>query len=57
VTEEVNFRLPRGADFRCDYSSRLCAMRGGLKMQKNEKHFPESFAAGAGLRMRPLKST
>jgi hypothetical protein len=61
---EVDFRLPHGADFRCDYSSRLCATRGGLKMQKMKSTFwkakvneksekMSSFAAGAGLRLRP----
>jgi hypothetical protein len=64
VTEEVDFRLPRGADFRCDYISRLCATRGGLKMQKTKSTFRKakankksektnSFATGAGLRLRP----
>jgi hypothetical protein len=49
---------------RCDYNSRLCATRGGLKMQKTKSTFRKakvneklektsSFAAGAGLRMRP----
>jgi hypothetical protein len=52
--------MPRGADFRCDCSSRLCATRGGLKMQKTKSTFRKakaneksektnSFAAGAGL--------
>jgi hypothetical protein len=60
---EVDF-VPRGADFRCDYSSRLCATRGGLKMQKMKSTFRKakvneksektnSFSAGAGLRLRP----
>jgi hypothetical protein len=51
-------------DFRCDYSSRLCATRGGFKMQKTKSTFwkakankksekTNSFAAGAGLRLRP----
>jgi hypothetical protein len=49
---------------RCDYNSRLCATRGGLKMQKTKSTFRKakaneksektsSFAAGAGLRLRP----
>jgi hypothetical protein len=61
---EVDFRFPCETDFRCDYSSRLCATQGGLKMQKtkrtlrkakaNEKlEKTNSFAAGAGLRLRP----
>jgi hypothetical protein len=48
----------------CDYNSRLCATRGGLKMQKMKSTFRKakaneksektnSFAAGAGLRLRP----
>jgi hypothetical protein len=51
--------LPCETDFRCDYSSRLCA-----KMQKTKSTFRKakankksektnSFAAGAGLRLRP----
>jgi hypothetical protein len=62
--KKVDFRLPRGADFRCDYISPLCATRGGLKMQKTKRTFRKakaneksekasSFAAGAGLRLRP----
>jgi hypothetical protein len=54
--------LPREVDFRCDYSSRLCATRGGLKMQKTKSTFRKaktneklektsSFAAEAGLRL------
>jgi hypothetical protein len=35
---EVDF-VPHGADFGCDYNSRLCAMRGGLKMQKTKSPF------------------
>jgi hypothetical protein len=46
---------------RCDYSSRLCATWGGLKMQKTKKHLrsekKSSCAAGADLRLRLLKST
>jgi hypothetical protein len=49
---------------RCDYNSRLCATRGGLKMQKTKSTFRKakeneksektsSFAAGAALRLRP----
>jgi hypothetical protein len=49
---------------RCDYNSRLCATRGGLKMQKTKSTFRKakaneklektsSFATGAGLRLRP----
>jgi hypothetical protein len=49
---------------RCNYSSRLCATRGGRKMQKMKSTFRKakvneksektsSFAAGAGLRLRP----
>jgi hypothetical protein len=49
---------------RCDYSSRLCAMRGGLKMQKTKSTFwkakaneksekTNSVATRAGLRLRP----
>jgi hypothetical protein len=49
---------------RCDYSSRLCAMRGGLKMQKTKSTFRKakaneksektnSVATRAGLRLRP----
>jgi hypothetical protein len=49
---------------RCDYNSRLCATRGGLKMQKMKSTFRKpkvnkkldktsSSAAGAGLRLRP----
>jgi hypothetical protein len=49
---------------RCDYSSRLCAMQGGLKMQKMKSTFRKakaneksektnSFVTGAGLRLRP----
>jgi hypothetical protein len=49
---------------RCDYNSRLCATRGGLKMQKTKSTFQKakaneksektsSFATGAGLRLRP----
>jgi hypothetical protein len=49
---------------RCDYNSRLCATRGGLKMQKTKSTFwkakaneksekTSSFAAGGGLRLRP----
>jgi hypothetical protein len=56
--------MPCETDFRCDYSSRLCATRGGLKMQKMKSTFQKakankkswktsSFAAGAGLRLRP----
>jgi hypothetical protein len=56
--------LPCETDFRGDYSSRLCATRGGLKMQKTKSTFRKakvnetsgktnSFAAGAGLRLRP----
>jgi hypothetical protein len=62
ATEEVDFRLPCETDFRCDYSSRLCATRGGLKMKKTKSAFRKakakklektsSFAAGAGLRLR-----
>jgi hypothetical protein len=48
----------------CDYNSRLCATRGGLKMQKTKSTFRKakaneksektnSFATGAGLRLRP----
>jgi hypothetical protein len=36
---EVDFRLPRGADFEMCYSSQLCATLSGFEMQKNEKHF------------------
>jgi hypothetical protein len=64
VTLEVDFRLPCEADFRCDYGSRLCATRGGIKMQTMKSTFRKakaneksekmsSFAAGAGLRLRP----
>jgi hypothetical protein len=60
---EVDF-VPSGGDFRCNYISRLCATRGGLKMQKMKSTFwkakvneksekRNSFAAGAGLRLRP----
>jgi hypothetical protein len=56
--------LPRKADFRWYCNSRLCATRGGLKMQKPKSTFRKakankksektnSFAAGAGLRLRP----
>jgi hypothetical protein len=49
---------------RCNYSSRLCATRGGLKMRKRKSTFwkakaneksekTSSFASGAGLRLRP----
>jgi hypothetical protein len=49
---------------RCDYNSRLCATWGGLQMQKTKSIFRKakaneksektsSFAAGAGLRLRP----
>jgi hypothetical protein len=67
MTLEVDFRLPRKADFRCDCSSQLCATRDGLKMQKTKSTFwkakankksekTNSFAAGAGLRLRPKSS-
>jgi hypothetical protein len=59
-------RLWRRAErtLRCDYNSRLCATRGGLKTQKTKSTFRKakaneetektsSFAAGAGLRLRP----
>jgi hypothetical protein len=56
--------LPCETDFICHYSSRLCTTRGGLKMQKTKSTFRKakanetsekmsSFAAGAGLRLRP----
>jgi hypothetical protein len=59
-------RLPCETDFTCDYSSWLCATRGGLKMKKMKSTFRKakankksektnSFAARAGLRLR-LKS-
>jgi hypothetical protein len=49
---------------RCDYNSRLCATRGGREMKKTKSTFRKaktnekskktnSFAAGAGLRLRP----
>jgi hypothetical protein len=68
VTEEVDIRLPCETDFRCDYSSRLCATRGGIKMQKMKNTFRKakankksektnSYAARAVLRLRLLKST
>jgi hypothetical protein len=36
--------LPCETDFRCDYSSRLCATRGGLKMQKTKSTFRKAKA-------------
>jgi hypothetical protein len=64
VTLEVDFRFPCETDFTCDYSSRLCATRGGLKMKKTKSTFrrakadkksekTNSFAVGAGLRLLP----
>jgi hypothetical protein len=64
ATTVVDFRLPCETDFRCDYSSRLCATRGGLKMQKMKSTFRKAkaneksektnrFAAGADLQLRP----
>jgi hypothetical protein len=62
---EVDF-VPCGADFemRLENQSRLCAARSGLKMKKTKSTFRKakankksekmnSFAAGAGLRLRP----
>jgi hypothetical protein len=64
---KVDFMMPCETDFRCDYSSRLCATWGGLKMQKTKSTFRKakaneksektnSFATGAGLRLRPKSS-
>jgi hypothetical protein len=63
---EVDLSCRTGRTLRCDYNSRLCATRGGLKMQKTKSTFRKakanenaektsSFAARAGLRLR-LKS-
>jgi hypothetical protein len=74
VPRGANFemRLENRSDFSCrakwtltcDFGSRLCATRGGFKMQKMKSTFRKakaneksekmnSFAAGAGLRLRP----
>jgi hypothetical protein len=58
--------VPCETDFTCDYRSRLCATRGGLKKKKTKSTFRKakankksektnSFAVGVGLRLR-LKS-
>jgi hypothetical protein len=64
---EFDFRFPHRANFGCDYSSRLCPTRGGLKMKKQKGLFGKpkrkksektsSFAAEVGLRLPLLKST
>jgi hypothetical protein len=64
LENQSRLELPHGADFTCDYSSRLCATQGGLKMQKTKSTFRNAkankksektniFAARAGLRLRP----
>jgi hypothetical protein len=61
---EVDLSCRTGRTLRCDYNSRLCATWGGLKMPKTKSTFRKakaneksekisSFAAGAGLRLRP----
>jgi hypothetical protein len=60
---EVDFSCRAKRTLICDYNSRLCATRGGLKMQKTKSTFwkakankksekMSSFAAEAGLRLR-----
>jgi hypothetical protein len=61
---EVDFSCHAKRTLICDFGSRLCATRGGLKMQKTKSTFRKakmnkksektnSFATGAGLRLRP----